>query len=326
MSSSLRNLSRGLKFVGKRGQTYVLLDPLIQRKGRRCHVWSASTETDETDQFVIKQPDENDGPGWPNFTKEVQMQEYFRNSKHLRRMLDMIPPSSDSEPSMMVLEPFGKSLWDARMTRPLSTGEIRSVMRGVLFGLGTIHTQGYVYTDLKMENILVGGFENEKPGSGEALVTKIADLGMIERPSCGTITSIAYRSPEVYFNKPWTTATDIWSWGMIYCHLLQAQVDFDKPGMFDSIAKGTLTDKANAVRAEMAREFELHLLDCYTSDPESRALLPPEGEPKDELDHWAAKLHSKNIPERDIEVVFEALRPLPEERPTAIQLLNSGYL
>lgn len=32
--------------------------------------------------------------------------------------------------------------------------------------------------DLKMENILVGGFENEKPGSGEALVTKIADLGM----------------------------------------------------------------------------------------------------------------------------------------------------
>lgn len=96
--------------------------------------------------------------------------------------------------------------------------------------------------------------------------------------------------------------------------------------MFDSIAKGTLTDKANAVRAEMAREFELHLLDCYTSDPESRALLPPEGEPKDELDHWAAKLHSKNIPERDIEVVFEALRPLPEERPTAIQLLNSGYL
>ncbi|KMP10107.1 hypothetical protein CIHG_04407 [Coccidioides immitis H538.4] len=60
--------------------------------------------------------------------------------------------------------------------------------------------------------------ENEKPGSGESLVTKIADLGMmirlpmekaVERPSRGTITSIAYRSPEVYFNKPWTTATDI---------------------------------------------------------------------------------------------------------------------
>lgn len=29
-----------------------------------------------------------------------------------------------------------------------------------------------------MENIVVGGFDNEKPGSGEGLVTKIADLGM----------------------------------------------------------------------------------------------------------------------------------------------------
>lgn len=32
--------------------------------------------------------------------------------------------------------------------------------------------------DLKMENILVNGFDNETPGSGEHLVTKIADLGM----------------------------------------------------------------------------------------------------------------------------------------------------
>lgn len=146
MSSSLRSLSRGLKVVGKRGQTYVLLDPLVQRRGKRCHVWSASTETDETDQVVIKQTDNSDGPGWPNFTKEMQMQEYFRNSKHIRRMLDVIPPSSGAEPPMMVLEPFGKTLWDARMTRPLSTGEIRSVMKGILFGLGTIHHQGYVYT------------------------------------------------------------------------------------------------------------------------------------------------------------------------------------
>lgn len=96
--------------------------------------------------------------------------------------------------------------------------------------------------------------------------------------------------------------------------------------MFDSIAKGTLTDKANAVRAEIAREFELHSLDYYTSDPASRALLPPKGEPKDEMDHWAVKLHSKGVPETDIELVFEALRPIPEERPTVIQLLNTGYL
>lgn len=32
--------------------------------------------------------------------------------------------------------------------------------------------------DLKMENILVTGFDNDMPGDGEVLVTKIADLGM----------------------------------------------------------------------------------------------------------------------------------------------------
>ncbi|EAS37161.2 uncharacterized protein CIMG_02515 [Coccidioides immitis RS] len=47
--------------------------------------------------------------------------------------------------------------------------------------------------------------ENEKPGS----VIRLPMEKAVERPSRGTITSIAYRSPEVYFNKPWTTATDI---------------------------------------------------------------------------------------------------------------------
>lgn len=40
--------------------------------------------------------------------------------------------------------------------------------------------------DLKMENILINGFDNETPGSGENLVTKIADLGT------GTDTSPSY--------------------------------------------------------------------------------------------------------------------------------------
>lgn len=85
-----------------------------------------------------------------------------------------------------------------------------------------------------MENILVGGFNNESAGSGKELVTKIADLEMstlhsiekfpdvrqlieklVESPSQETISSIAYRSPEVYFSKPWTASTDIWSWGMV---------------------------------------------------------------------------------------------------------------
>ncbi|OJD09406.1 hypothetical protein ACJ73_10344 [Blastomyces percursus] len=75
MSSPLRVLTRGSKLVGKRGQIYVLLDPLVQREGKRCNVWSASKENDPMHQFVLKQPDDEDGSGWPEFTRQMEMQE-----------------------------------------------------------------------------------------------------------------------------------------------------------------------------------------------------------------------------------------------------------
>lgn len=37
----------------------------------------------------------------------------------------------------------------------------------------------------------------------------------VTKPSDGEITSLTYRSPEVYFGKPWGQSTDAWSWGII---------------------------------------------------------------------------------------------------------------
>ncbi|KAM5442949.1 hypothetical protein MferCBS31731_001822 [Microsporum ferrugineum] len=328
MSRSLRVLFQGMKLIGKRGETYTLHHPLIQRRGKRCHVWSASKDSDALDQYVIKQPGDEDGLGWPNFTKELEMQKKFQKSAYIRRMVDLIPAPADLQAScMMVLEPFEKSLWDARLRRPLILEEIRSVMRSIAIGLGTIHQMNLVHTDLKMENILINGFNNEKPGSGEILVTKIADLGMVQPPSQGTISSISYRSPEAYFNKPWTSATDIWSWGIVYLHLLQALANFDKPGMFDSLkVEGTLADKENATRAAMVQEFDLQSVDYYTSDPVSRKLLPIKDETRTELDHWVVKLLDYGIPKKDIETVYLALNTIPERRPTAMNLLEYGYI
>ncbi|KAB8273835.1 hypothetical protein BDV30DRAFT_238361 [Aspergillus minisclerotigenes] len=197
-----------------------------------------------------------------------------------------------------------------------------------------------------MENILVTGFDNDMPGDGEVLVTKIADLGMLRPPSQGPLTSITYRSPEVYFNKPWTAATDMWSWGILvyilhsftgtkvytdastqYLHLLQAHADFDNPGIFDSLeVEGSLDDKENAVRAAMAHEFNLHSVGYYTSDPVSRELLPPKDDTRTELDHWVIKLLDYGIPKKDIEAVHVALNPVPDLRPTAMDLLEFDYV
>lgn len=112
-----------------------------------------------------------------------------------------------------------------------------------------------------------------------------------------------------------------------YLHLLQAHGDFDNPGLFDSLkVDGTLTDKENAVRAAMAQEFDLHSVEYYTSDSASRGLLPPKDETRTELDHWVMKLLDYGIPERDIETVHIALNPVPDRRPTALDLLEYDYI
>ncbi|KAE8163735.1 kinase-like domain-containing protein [Aspergillus tamarii] len=327
MSTPLRAFSRGLELTGKSKQKYTLLEPLLHREEKPSNVWSAARENDPTDQFIIKQPDTDDGPEWPYFTKEMEMQELFRKSHYIRRIVDVIPPSLDSEPPCMVLEAFEESLWSARLRRPFSLGEIRSVMRSVAIGLGIIHCKNLVHTDIKMENILVTGFDNDTPSDGEILVTKIADLGMVRPPSQGPITSITYRSPEVYFCKPWATATDIWSWGIVYLHLLQAHADFKSPGMFDSLkVEGSSADREDAFRAAMAHEFGLHSVDYYTSDSVSRELLPPKDESRTELDHWTIKLLDLGIPKKDIEAVHAALNPVPDLRPTAMDLWEFGYV
>ena len=97
--------------------------------------------------------------------------------------------------------------------------------------------------------------------------------------------------------------------------------------MLDSLkVEGTLTDKENAVRATMAQEFDLHAIDYYNSDPGTRQLLPPKNETRTEYDHWVVKLIDKNIPEKNIETVHVALNPVPELRPSALDLLNHGYI
>lgn len=102
------------------------------------------------DQFVVKQLDDEDGPGWPSFTKEMKMQELFLKSGYIRRVVDVIPPSLDSESPIMALEAFEKSLWSARLRRPFSLGEIRSVMISIAIGLGIIHHNNLVYTGLPL--------------------------------------------------------------------------------------------------------------------------------------------------------------------------------
>lgn len=121
--SFVSKLHKGMKLPGESSRTYAISAPLIQRQ--HPHAWTAdstSSEKEDKDQFVMKHPQLDDYPEkhWPAFRKEMDMQTRFHSARYIRRMVDKIPASSSDLPDMMVLEPFEKTRWSARMRRPLT--------------------------------------------------------------------------------------------------------------------------------------------------------------------------------------------------------------
>ncbi|TQN71775.1 Mitogen-activated protein kinase 8 [Colletotrichum shisoi] len=316
-------LSAGDTFRGERGLTYRLVRPL--GSDSRSNVWHAVDASRETSQYIAKGPSDGDDKSreWPAFQHELDMQRLFVNAPMIRELVDFVP-SSESAGPLMILEPMPMTLWEARNTRRLTKREIKWIMRGILLGIGAVHAKRMVFSDLKMENVGVGGFDAANPNPNvHEIIVRLMDLGSISLPSDKEITSLTYRSPEVHFGKPWDQSADIWSWGVILAQLLQAAVDFESPGLYDNVTKGTLEEKTRAVRDGLAVDFDLHSVPFYARDERCRALLPP---PRpDEAYMWANSMVEKGVSGEDIQFLVEVLHPDPACRLSVREILESGY-
>jgi hypothetical protein len=141
-------LSEGLTARGESGAVYRFISPLGSGRGTRApNVWKAVRDLDDGAEFVAKTPsrDDDESLNWPAFHHEVNMQRLFADDPMLRRMVDFVPRTEGGK-LIMILEPFQKTLWDARTTRPFSTQEIKWIMKGVLLGIMTVHRKGLVHT------------------------------------------------------------------------------------------------------------------------------------------------------------------------------------
>jgi hypothetical protein len=90
-----------------------LENPLTNRK---VNAWKAVNDADENDDaVVVKGPSEGDDntKGWPALQHEQQIQKLFQKDQLIRKMIDFIP-FTDSNPPMLVLGAFQRTLWDAR--------------------------------------------------------------------------------------------------------------------------------------------------------------------------------------------------------------------
>lgn len=174
-----------------------------------------------------------------------------------------------------------------------------------------------------MQNILLSGFEEEpnaKAVVGDSrITTKLGDLGIVMEPAKGLVQPIIYRAPEVYFRNEISPAADIWSWGLIYCQLLEAQASFHKYGLYDDLLQGSQVQKERSVERAIAQDFGLGALDYYNG-----CHLPYHDRTHYEGQQWD-RLIEKGVSEKEIQFLRWVLNPVPTDRPTAQDILDAGW-
>ncbi|WPH00234.1 Hypothetical protein R9X50_00305700 [Acrodontium crateriforme] len=299
-------------------QSYLAVGPLGQD-----NVWTAVG--DDGKVFVVKAPTANDNPAasYPHFCHEMIMHELFKSSNGIRKQVDRIPPVINSgAPPMLVLEIFETTLWQARSKRPFSKDEIRAVCCGILHGLQQVHEKGLVYADLKMPNVMLNGFNVGAPGDGSGLVAKLGDLGIVMPPCNGKVQPVAYRAPEIYFKGEIAPPADIWAFGLVCCHLLEARNRFSNTGLYDDLdtGGGSMPEREQAVRYAIADDYDIKNVDYYKG-----CALPYQHANHPKGHQWS-ELRKRGLDEKDVEFLQWVLQPDPTKRPTAAAILKSNWI
>ncbi|CAK4025394.1 hypothetical protein TI39_contig5956g00003 [Lecanosticta acicola] len=251
------------------------------------------------------------------------MHELFRDSTHIRKQVDRIPPNQGAEsPPMIVLEILETTVWKARMERPFSRQEIVAIIKGTLLALQDIHAQGLVYGDLKMENIMLNGFDADEVSDGGGFVVKLGDLGTVMPPASGICQPVVYRAPEVFFKQEITPAADLWALGLIYTHLLEAQSNFGKTGLYDELLASSddASKLEEKVRSALANDYDLQHHPYYKD-----AALPQRDDSHPKGSHWAA-LRSRGLEELDVAFLQQVMKADPTTRPSARMILRSQWI
>ncbi|KAF2174025.1 hypothetical protein M409DRAFT_16299 [Zasmidium cellare ATCC 36951] len=316
-------LEEGRVLKSENGKTYLAVSSLGQ-----SNVWTGVEDTGtEKDNFsnvvVLKAPSEEDEQDtWPQFVHEMIMHELFKEAPHIRKQIDRIPPvKENSSPPVLILEMFQMTLWQARAKRPLSRLEIAAIVKGILEALQVIHANGLVYSDFKMENVMVNGFDPHAQSHGSCLSVKLGDLGTVMYPASGTAQPVAYRAPEVFFKEEITSAADIWAVGLIYSHLLEARSNFSETGLYDDLhsSSGLMDERIQAMRHALANDYDLRNVPYYKD-----CILPHRDEDHAHGNHWES-LRKKGMEELDVTFLQRILKANPKERPSAKAILNSQW-
>ncbi|KAL9936712.1 hypothetical protein V8E36_004780 [Tilletia maclaganii] len=185
----------------------------------------------------------------------------------------------------------GGELFDSLVERvAYNEVDARYIMHQIFSGVKYLHSQHIVHRDLKPENILLRDKTSNQVVISDFGLSKVVTDDEAMLTACG---SPQYVSPELLLGKGYTSATDIWSAGVISYCLLGGYTPFygpDQPSLFQHII---------AMRVEFEPAYWSEISDT-AKDFIMRCLCPAEKRMTAEqaLRHpWLASLPDQDDPE-----------------------------
>ena len=171
----------------------------------------------------------------------------------------------DAVPPYLVLEYVeGESLAERLRRGPLSITDARAIAAAAATGLVAAHAAGIVHRDIKPDNILIPRPTTEEPAADARLV----DFGIAHsvdaarNTTAGSIVgSASYLSPEQALGETLTSATDVYSLGLVLIEAILGRPAFS--GTPDEVLGARLVRSPDL--ADTALAGDAHLLARMTA-------------------------------------------------------------
>ena len=175
--------------------------------------------------------------------------------------------------------PFGNL--SAALTRyPFSPVLKLKALLDVARAIDYLHQSGLLHRDLKTENILVVSLEPRSQ-----VVCKVSDFGTArDLNSCALLEELEltngvgtpiFMAPEIYMGKSYTESADIYSFGILMCHVANGECPYTNDRRFTNlytfwqcVTKGMRPK----LKAETSPEFVKLMSSCWDANP---MLRPP---------------------------------------------------
>jgi serine/threonine protein kinase len=164
-----------------------------------------------------------------------------------------------------------------RLTGPLPVDEARALGRELLSGLSAAHTAGVLHRDFKSDNVML----RDEPGGGCSPL--ILDFGLARALGDGSrsgsastpnlLGTFSYIAPEQLQGRPHTTASDIYSFGLVWFEMLTGELPFQSPSSPVGAALARLQEPAVAPSSKnpaVPRDLDAIVLRCLRRSPKDR--------------------------------------------------------